>query len=217
MEKIPSDTQFHVIGPNKLQNDLLVSFLEDKMGSDSDQSRRFDLDFMARLDKAFCHLFLVDCLNDEKIDPWSVYKMDRLQDLKNYNVLFYNVNPEADIEKSAVLRGIHGVCYNSESFKELPKALKAVLKGELWYSRKTLTTCLQIRRKEGKMSTDNSTNLTPREREILLHIAGGSSNQVISDDLCISLYTVKTHIYKIYKKINVRNRLQASLWAAKYL
>lgn len=59
--------------------------------------------------------------------------------------------------------------------------------------------------------------LTLREREILLLIAGGATNQVIAESLCISPFTVKTHIYKIFKKIRASNRVQAALWAAKNL
>ena len=45
----------------------------------------------------------------------------------------------------------------------------------------------------------------------------GSSNQEIAEKLFISTNTVKTHIYKIYKKIGVPSRIQAALWGAKNL
>ncbi|MFH1935680.1 MAG: helix-turn-helix transcriptional regulator [Pseudomonadota bacterium] len=59
--------------------------------------------------------------------------------------------------------------------------------------------------------------LTPREVEILTMMATGATNANIADKLCISPHTVKTHIYNIFKKIDVPNRLQASLWATKNL
>ena len=59
--------------------------------------------------------------------------------------------------------------------------------------------------------------LTGREKQVLGCIASGYTSQEISDELNISMHTVKTHIYNLYKKINATNRLQATLWATKYL
>lgn len=51
-------------------------------------------------------------------------------------------------------------------------------------------------------------NLTEREREIILLIVKGNSNQEIGKQLFISANTVKNHIYNIYKKLGVKSRYE---------
>ena len=50
--------------------------------------------------------------------------------------------------------------------------------------------------------------ITPREKEIVERICDGKTNNQIADELFISLQTVKTHTYRIYRKLGVRNRVQ---------
>jgi DNA-binding CsgD family transcriptional regulator len=59
----------------------------------------------------------------------------------------------------------------------------------------------------------NSTGLTKRESEILGTIAEGATNEEIAHKFFISTHTVKSHLYNIFKKVGVSNRLQAALWA----
>lgn len=59
--------------------------------------------------------------------------------------------------------------------------------------------------------------LTHREKQILNMVATGATNEEIADRLFVSRHTVKTHLYHVYKKINVPSRLQAALWATKNL
>lgn len=56
-------------------------------------------------------------------------------------------------------------------------------------------------------------DLTDREREVLIEIAHGLSNQEIAEKLFISLPTVKTHVAHILQKINARDRVQAVVFA----
>jgi DNA-binding CsgD family transcriptional regulator len=53
-------------------------------------------------------------------------------------------------------------------------------------------------------------NLTTRESEILDSIADGKSNKEIAEELFISINTVKFHVKKIYEKLEVSNRKEAS-------
>ncbi|MBW7893005.1 MAG: response regulator transcription factor, partial [Chitinophagaceae bacterium] len=52
-------------------------------------------------------------------------------------------------------------------------------------------------------------DLTSREKEILRMLARGTTYKTISDQLFISLETVKTHCHNIYKKLGVKNKTEA--------
>ena len=51
--------------------------------------------------------------------------------------------------------------------------------------------------------------LSKRELEVLELLSQGFSNQEIADRLFVSLNTVKTHVAKIYQKLNAKRRTQA--------
>ena len=51
--------------------------------------------------------------------------------------------------------------------------------------------------------------LTEREIEILRHIVAGMTNQDIAEQLVVSMSTVKTHINRTYRKLDVQSRTQA--------
>jgi DNA-binding CsgD family transcriptional regulator len=50
--------------------------------------------------------------------------------------------------------------------------------------------------------------ISKREKQIINEICQGKTNQEIADELYISLQTVKDHTYNIFRKVNVRNRVQ---------
>jgi DNA-binding NarL/FixJ family response regulator len=59
------------------------------------------------------------------------------------------------------------------------------------------------------MSTDLSRfELSPREQEIIRLILLGKTNKEIADELFISIKTVKNNIYNIFKRFNLKNRVQ---------
>jgi DNA-binding CsgD family transcriptional regulator len=66
-------------------------------------------------------------------------------------------------------------------------------------------------------SKDTKPRLTRREEEILIRIASGSTNDKIFKELFISLQTIKTHIYNIYRKIDSPKRIHAAVRASKNL
>ncbi|MFA6400992.1 MAG: helix-turn-helix transcriptional regulator [Salinivirgaceae bacterium] len=52
--------------------------------------------------------------------------------------------------------------------------------------------------------------ITPREKEIIIEICRGNTNQQIADKMFITLQTVKDHTHNIFQKTEVKNRVQLS-------
>ncbi|MFV0594710.1 LuxR C-terminal-related transcriptional regulator [Shewanella sp.] len=59
--------------------------------------------------------------------------------------------------------------------------------------------------------------LTIREREVLQALLSGSTNLDIANQLFVSESTIKTHLYRVFRKIGVSSRGQAIAWAQTYL
>jgi LuxR family transcriptional regulator of csgAB operon len=161
---------------------------------------------------------LVDLKSIDRENLWAEIDSWKTSIPSQCFVALCNVDPKIEIEKPAVNNTIQGLFYKDDPPNIISKGISAILNGELWYSRKTLTKhIMKPNPSNNLLEHVDSSNLTFREREILTLIASGYSNKAIADNLCISIHTVKTHIYNIYKKVNVSSRLQAALWAAKYL
>jgi DNA-binding NarL/FixJ family response regulator len=57
--------------------------------------------------------------------------------------------------------------------------------------------------------------VTPREEQVLRHVALGLSNDEIARSLQISVETVKEHVQNLLRKLGVNDRTQAAVWALK--
>lgn len=64
--------------------------------------------------------------------------------------------------------------------------------------------------------TPVQTDLSDREMQVLRLIAAGNTNMEISDTLCISPHTVKSHVVHILNKLGVNDRTEAAVWAVRH-
>ncbi len=207
----------HIVGPNRLQNELLKRYIEQETGLTCTFSLNREIDLPANTDKDDTCLVLFDCHGAEIDALLHDLETDACPDLAKCSIAFFNLDPDTMDENKIMDMGVRGVFRSNESPDMLPRGAVAILNGEMWYSRKTLSERILEPNKPVRAPSEAANALTSREKEILIGIAAGNSNDEIAKELFISPHTVKTHIYNIYKKINISNRLQAMLWVAKYL
>ncbi|WP_444889471.1 response regulator transcription factor [Microbulbifer sp. DLAB2-AA] len=141
------------------------------------------------------------------IDCWQIgtnsYSKDFLSDLKKIRhskaiLINFPANLPTHISEKLRQSGFYLLCDNNISQEKLIQRLSTAIHS-----------C-------ESSHADNSQSplpLTRREQEILGQLTTGEPNSVIATKLHLSEHTVKNHMYNIFRKIGVKNRLQASNWA----
>ncbi|MEW6666390.1 MAG: response regulator transcription factor [Thermodesulfobacteriota bacterium] len=207
----------HIIGSGNLQNELLAGFLARETGACCTYGETPAPASRNGAENRQPDLFLVDCLGQDLTGCIECLRQEEDLPGPSRLVTFFNVKPGLGIEEQALREGVRGFFYEKDPPERMIKGLAAIFAGELWVSREIMTRCLLEEGRGGTTRTKELRILTSREIEILSLIAAGVTNEEIGQKLCISTNTVKTHVYNIFHKIKVPNRLQAALWAAKNL
>jgi two-component system, NarL family, response regulator LiaR len=97
---------------------------------------------------------------------------------------------------------------------DIADAIRATFQGESVLEPKVTGKMINMMR--NKQPSLPHEELTEREREILLLMTEGKSNQEIADELFIALKTVKTHVSNILSKLDVSDRTQAVIYAFRH-
>jgi two-component system nitrate/nitrite response regulator NarL len=129
----------------------------------------------------------------------------------------------ADEDLGAALRaGAQGYLLKDIDPERLVPTLESVLRGDSVVAEELVGTLAHLVR--GDAGTETAaparetplSDLTPRELEILDHIAEGLSNKMIARALDITDGTVKLHVKAILRKLGVRSRVEAAVTAVKH-
>jgi DNA-binding NarL/FixJ family response regulator len=105
--------------------------------------------------------------------------------------------------------GARGFAMKSTSTAELVQAIRAVHAGEIWADRPTLSRFIDRLNGSQTLPARPRPILSQREREILEAVGRGQNNQQIAHRLFISENTVKAHLSRIFRKLEVADRTQA--------
>jgi DNA-binding NarL/FixJ family response regulator len=132
--------------------------------------------------------------------------------LPKIKVLLIVDKADEETEFQALRAGAWGCVSRATDLDTLVKACDVVGRGDIWVSQRVATRFIGKLAESENGDHTSWNGLTRREWEILGLLASGSRNKEIANRLTVSENTVKTHLYTLYRKINVDCRLAATLY-----
>jgi len=214
-----ADAGVTILAREDLQNTFLCNSLNEQLDVEVRLSSDMSVPSM-RPDSNTILLIDVQNLDSERIvSTIEDYQRGAAEDGGEPRVAIFNVSTQADADlcKDYVgWRSLRGLFRERANVAHLVQGLNAILAGEFWLPRRYLGALVM----NGTRSTTAAVEdpgLTQKEREILKILVLGKTNEEIATSLSISPHTVKTHVYNLYKKLGVNNRVEASNWAQNYL
>ncbi|RDB44635.1 DNA-binding response regulator [Halomonas sp. DQ26W] len=155
------------------------------------------------------------------LDHLSEASMQRWQGIADENeqisLAAFNVRGEDHAVELLSTLNLQGIFYRNDSIELICKGLQALQDGSLWMSRALMSRMILLLRRQQMNSYRPACGLTQRELEIIGLLGTGATNSEIAEKLFVSEHTVKSHLYNIFRKIKVHNRLQAMNWARRNL
>jgi DNA-binding NarL/FixJ family response regulator len=138
-------------------------------------------------------------------------------DTTGVRVILLTAAAEKDQIVEALQLGARGVVLKDSATQILLKSIRAVMDGEYWVGRESVSNLVQYLRglvgSSSNVARQRRYGLTPRELEIVSAVVAGYANKEIAEHFKISEDTVKHHLSNIFDKVGVSTRLELALFA----
>ena len=129
--------------------------------------------------------------------------------------LALSVSDAAEDVIGVIRAGARGYVTKSISPEDLQVAVRRVHDGDAVFSPRLAGFVLDAFNSEPAVPVDPEVDqLSPREREVLRHIARGYTYKEVASELGISVKTVETHVSTVLRKLQLSSRHELSRWAA---
>ncbi len=158
-------------------------------------------------------LILLD-LNMKGLDGLETLRRLRADASLDARVVMLTVSDhEADVV-AALRTGADGYLLKDMEPEEMLALLQDAMRGRLVISPQ-LTELIARALREGPAGPTHpdQAGLTPREREILDLLARGYSNKLVARELDVAVGTVKVHVKHLLRKLGLKTRVEAAVWA----
>ena len=125
-----------------------------------------------------------------------------------------------EMEREDVVSLFHGgvrglLCAGATDVSALTKCVSCVANGEIWASAAQMDLLVRSLSSPRTFAVTNvlgDTLLSKREEQVLHYLADGMSNRELAATLKLSEHTVKNHLFRIFDKLGVSNRMEAVLY-----
>jgi RNA polymerase sigma factor (sigma-70 family) len=144
------------------------------------------------------------------VDYGSISSMTLGQNQKAKIILLDTGLKREDITDVLVSYRIHGILSPETDLELFKKALSVVDNGQIWFDNTTMKDYIH---NTGQSLQRGMETITEREQDIIRNICQGYRNREIASRLSVSEQTVKAHLNRIYKKLNVTSRSQLTALA----
>ena len=146
------------------------------------------------------------------IDLQQTYQLQRFieREYGAIHTVFLNFPKQLDTKFLIHPSTTIGVFYTDASIGEISHGLNDILKGRSVIPQDLQRSILNDEHEDSEL-------LTIREREVLQALLSGSTNLDIANQLFVSESTIKTHLYRAFRKIRVSSRGQAIAWAQTHM
>src|SRR3954463_11430121 len=138
-------------------------------------------------------------------------------DARSVRVILLTAAAEKEQIVEALQLGARGVVLKDSATQILLKSIRAVMNGEYWVGRESVSNLVQYLRSLVDSSSHDARKkkygLTPRELEVISAVVAGYANKEIAQHFKISEDTVKHHLSNIFDKVGVSTRLELALFA----
>jgi len=156
-------------------------------------------------------MILLD-LNMKEMNGIEVLKVIKSWGMDS-RVVMLTVSDEASDLIAALRAGADGYLLKEMEPEDLFAKLKAAAAGQVTLTERLTRLLAHSLREDSKPKDPAQAGLTEQESRILDQIALGKSNKLIARELNISDGTVKVHVKHLLRKLNLRSRVEAAVWA----
>ena len=166
----------------------------------------------------------VDVWKDAKVYRELQAKLDDHNGVRNFEIAMrsregavidclLSAEPVMIQNEACVLCVVQDITEYKRSEMDLIAAIEAVMKDTSWFSKTVMEKLAQIRHPStGHKTKGELSDLTPREREVLVLMCKGHGDEDIASELKLSRNTVRNHVATLYSKIGVNRRSAAVVW-----